>query len=139
MISLFRNLIVRDFWLKLFSLALAILIWIIVSPAAQHQQMPLNSPFDAERTFFDVPVLVVTSAADARDFKLSPNEVEVTVRGDPKVLEKITAGDIRALVDLTGVESAQNLRKQIEVTVPAGVSIEAVVPKEVEVTVPPKQ
>lgn len=141
MITFLRNLIFRDFWLKLFSLALAVLIWIIVAPAAERQQSvnPLVlSTTERTWTYFNIPVLVVSAASDVRDFKVSPSEVEVTVHGEPDILKQIKATDIKALVDLTGIESASSLRKQIEVTVPGGVTFDSVQPAEVDVIVPPK-
>ncbi len=37
MIEFLRNLILEDFWLKLFSLALAVLIWLTVTFASQKE------------------------------------------------------------------------------------------------------
>jgi hypothetical protein len=42
-------------------------------------------------------------------------------------------------VDLTGVEAARGLRKRIEITTPAGITLVRVVPEEVEVIVPGKR
>ncbi len=143
MINFLRNLFFHDFWLKLFSLALAILIWIIVSPAIHNQTSPAatltNTATEEKWTFSDIPVLIMSSAADVRDFKVSPNQVEVTVRGEPGILQKIIASDIRAQVDLTGIEAARDLHKRIEVTTPPGITFVDVVPKEVTVLVPPKR
>lgn len=143
MINFLRSLFFKDFWLKLFSLAMAVLIWVIVSPAARNQTSPVvtltNTSTEEKWTFSNIPVLVMSSAADVRDFKVSPNNVEVTVRGKPQVLQQITASDIRALVDLTGIEAAQGLHKRIEVTTPPGVTFVTVVPNEVTILVPPKR
>jgi YbbR domain-containing protein len=142
MIVVLRNLVVHDFWLKLFSLGLAILIWYIVSLEAYRKEA---SPVAAlvntapEQTFFNVPVLVMSSAADVHDFKVSPNQVTVKVSGESRRLLEIHASDIRALVDLTGVEAARGLRKRIEITTPAGITLVHVAPEEVEVIVPGKR
>ena len=45
-----RDSIVKDFWLKLFSLALAVLIWVTVKFVLQNQPTPAPSaatPFDS--------------------------------------------------------------------------------------------
>jgi YbbR domain-containing protein len=89
------------------------------------------------RTFFNLPVVVMSSASDARNFKVSPSAVEVTVRGDAKTLANLQSKDIRAIVDLTGIEAARAL-KRIEVSTPAGVTHVRVVPEEVQVIVPQK-
>jgi YbbR domain-containing protein len=142
MIGALRNLVVHDFWLKLFSLGLAFLIWYIVSPAAYKKEAsPVAALVNAspEQTFVNVPVLIMSAASDVHDFKVSPNQVTVTVSGDARRLSEIHANDIRALVDLTGVEAARGLRKRIEITTPASITLVRVVPEEVEVIVPGKR
>jgi hypothetical protein len=140
MIVFLRNLVMHDFWLKLFSLALASLIWILVSPAASKRLSPtaalLNNNSDRSVV---VPLQVVASAGDVHAFKVSPSEVEVTLQGDKKVLQDLQARDIRALVDLTGIESARGMRKQIDIVTPPGVTYTRVVPAEADVTVPAKK
>lgn len=141
MIAFLRNLILRDFWIKLFSLGLAILIWEIIAPAAYKPGLAVERPGGRTseiQTNYTIPVLVMSSAADVRSFKVDPSEVEVKVRGDVRKLRELQAKDIRALVDLTGIESARDFRKQIEVTTPAGITFLNVVPDEVEVIVPSK-
>jgi YbbR domain-containing protein len=140
MINFLRNLIFHDFLLKVFSLALAVLIWLTVSFAIQKQvspATPLTFNF-RERTFLNLPVVVLSSAADVRNFKVTPGEVEVTVQGDARVLKNIQRSDIRVIVDLTGIETARGLRKRIEVSTPAGITHVSVVPQEVEIIFPNK-
>ncbi len=140
MIAFFRQLVLHDFWLKLFSLALAVLVWITVSFAIRHQGSPVNSLglTMKERPFFNLPVVILSSAEDVRNFKVSPNEVAVTVQGDAKVVDQLQSKDIRALVDLTGVESARDLRKRIEISTPPGVTHVHVTPPDVRVVFPSK-
>ena len=143
MIGVLRNLVVHDFWLKLFSLGLAFLIWYIVSPAAYKKEAsPVAALVNAapEQTFVNVPVLIMSAAADVHDFKVSPNQVIVTVSGESRRLGEIRAQDIRALVDLTGIEAApRGSRLRIGVTTPTGITLVRVVPEEVEVIVPGKR
>jgi YbbR-like protein len=142
MIRTLRNLILEDFWAKLFCLAVAILIWKLVKPAV-HNEVPTPTLFAdrnfEQQTYFNIPVLVMSSASDVRSFRVNPSEVEVMVQGDTNALRTLQAKDIRALVDLTGIESApRGMRKRIEVTTPAGITFLRVVPPEVDVIVPPK-
>lgn len=140
MILFLRDLISKDFWLKLFSLALAVLIWFTISFAIQQQVSPAT-PLGLnvkERTFYNLPVVVMSSAEDVRSFKVSPNEVEVTVQGDARVLQRLQSNQIRAIVDLTGIESARDLRKRIEVSTPPGVTHVRVNPPEVQAVTPSK-
>ena len=131
MIAFLRNLVLEDIWLKLFSLALAVLIWVTVTFASQKEAG--TTP----RVFFNLPVTVVSSTEDVRDFKVSPNEVIVTVQGDANTVQNLQSKDIRAIVDLSGVAVARDLRKRVEAAVPAGVTCMRIVPEEVQVIFPP--
>jgi hypothetical protein len=141
MIKFLRHLFLDDFVLKLFSLALALLFWITVSFAIQQKEgLPTPAlPLTTEvRRFFNIPVVVMSSASDVRNFKVSPNQVEVKVEGGAPIIENLQSKDLRALVDLTGSETAQNLRKRIEISAPAGITVLSVSSLEVQVIPPPK-
>ena len=131
MIRFLRHLVLDDFLLKLFSLALAVVVWLIVTFASQ------KGAGTTPRVFYDLPVTVLSSAEDVRNFKFSPNQVIVTVQGDAKAVQNLQSQDIRATVDLTGVAAARDLHKRIEVSVPAGVACMRVAPEEVQVVFPP--
>jgi hypothetical protein len=132
-ITFLRKLLLEDFWLKLFSLALAALIWFTVTFVSQKEVRTHT------RVFFSLPVSVLSSSDDVRNFKVSPSEVEVTVQGDVDTLQNLQSKDIRARVDLTGVAAAHDLRKRVEVSVPAGVTFLHVSPEEVQVIFPPER
>jgi YbbR domain-containing protein len=129
-IKLLRHLFLDDFWLKLFSLVLAVVVWLIVTFASQKEAG--TTP----RVFYNLPVTILSSAEDVRNFRVSPKEVVVTVEGDAKAVQNLRSRDIRALVDLTGVAAARDLRKRVEVSVPAGVTFISVAPEEVQVDFP---
>jgi YbbR domain-containing protein len=131
MIAFLRNLLLEDFWLKLFSLALAALIWFTVTFVSQKEVRTDT------RVFFNLPVTVLSAAEDVRNFKVSPSEVQVTVQGDGGILQNLQSKDIRVMVDLTGVAAAHELRKRVEVSAPAGVTHLRVTPEEVQVIFPP--
>jgi len=134
-----RNFVSRDVWLKLFSLGLAVLTWKIVSLAIAKQVSPtVVLPLEnRERIFPDIPVLVMSSAADPRIYQVNPSDVQVTVRGPSAVIDGLRNNDIRALVDLRGIESAQGLRKRIELLAPPGVTWSQPEPGEAQVTTMP--
>ncbi|HET7624708.1 MAG TPA: CdaR family protein [Verrucomicrobiae bacterium] len=139
MISFLRKLIFVDFWLKLFSLGLAVLIWLTIGFSISKDVSPIailtrDLP---EKTFFNVPVLVMLPASDVRNVKVDPGTVQVTVRGESKLLDDLKIKDIRAQVDLTGIESARDLHQRIDITLPTGVVEVRTIPSEVEVIVPP--
>lgn len=143
MIAFIRKLFFQDFWLKLFSLTLAVLIWVAVSFAIERSggegsRVSTLALSLKQRTFQGLPVVLLSSAVDVHEFKVQPKTVEVTVQGDAKTLDRLQPNDIRALVDLTGIEAARDLRKRIDVSTPAGVSHVRVVPSEVQVSIPLK-
>ncbi len=132
--------ITRDYGWKLFSLALAVAIWVTVNPLSQGPAKPATSPLPgvAMRTFTNLPVLVVSGAADVREVKVDPNAVTVTVSGRPEMISAMTGQEIRVIVDLTGIEAARGLRKRVDVSVPVGVAFISAEPSQVNVTVPAK-
>ena len=131
MIAFLRKLVLESFWWKLFSLALAVLIWLTVTFASQKEGRPV------QRVFSHLPVLALSATEDVHNFRLSPAEVEVTVQGDARTLQNLQDKDVRPMVDLTGVGVARELRKRIEVWVPVGVAHTRVAPEEVQVIFPP--
>src|SRR5437763_14437129 len=136
MIEVLRHLIFHDFWLKLFSLVLAVLIWFTVHFASQKDVSPLT--FTAQESRFSkLPVMVMFAAEEKRTFTVTPAEVDVFVQGDPKILKGLQSRDIRVMVDLTGIEAA-HLRKRVEVSSPPGITHTRVSPQEVEIIIQPR-
>ena len=139
MIQFLRGMVFKDVMLKLLSLFLAILTWIALS-SIQRESSPAGtvSLYSRNLKFSNVEVIVLSSASDVHDYRVEPQTVEVTVEGDPEVLKGLTSKDIRAMVDLTGLESGTDVRKRIELSTPAGVKHVKVNPKEVRVIFPTK-
>jgi YbbR domain-containing protein len=141
MIAFLRHLFLHDVLLKLFSLALAILIWLTINFAIgrtdERPAVPSFVPHPMQQASFVLPVMVLSPGDSPRELKMDPKEVEVTVEGDPKVIKALQRNDLRAIVDLSGIESAQGLVKRIELSRPAGVSELRMVPSEVKLTVLP--
>jgi YbbR domain-containing protein len=134
-----RHLVLNDVWLKLFSVALAALVYFTINLASRNELSPVVSlPLAAARqvSFANLPVLVMSPAEDVRSVRISPKEVEVTVEGDSKILSKLKAQDIRVLVDLTRIQAAHDLRERLEVSAPPGVTLVRVDPEEVQVIYP---
>jgi YbbR domain-containing protein len=132
MITFLRNLVLEDIWLKLFSLALAVLLWLTVTFASRKE-----TGIDQRTLSKLLPVTILSSAEDVHSFRISPSEVAVTMQGNSKTLQDLQTNDIRAIVDLTGVGVARDLRKHIEISVPAGITPLRVIPDEVQVIFPP--
>lgn len=134
-----RRFIFEDFGLKLFSLGVALLIWTAVHFAVEKEADLAVTPLTriSVRTFPDRPVLVVSLEADVRGFKVKPSHVNVTVRGETTVLDKLQDKDIHVIVELTNVTVSASLRQRVEVSTPSGVTLHVrATPDEVEVIFP---
>lgn len=110
-----RRIISHNFWLKLFSLLLASMIWYAVfSIQDRPDSVPGFVVGDIKKTFDQVPVTVLKDAADTAVYTISPNAVNVTLTGPPKVLEALTAADVQVFIDMsdTRVGSRKHERKQ---------------------------
>ena len=81
--------------------------------------------------------LIVATAADVHLYRVVPESVKVTITGSPDVIAVLQANQIRATVDLTGVDAARDFKRNVEVSVPAGVTVVSVEPAKVGVIVPP--
>jgi len=137
----FSQAINKDLRWKLLSLALAAVIWGAVDNITRgNKSAAIDNPLSprVEHSFSHLPVLVVSSAADVREFKVQPESVSVTIRGAPDIMTQVTEREIEVRVDLTDIESARSLRKRVIVSTPPGVTFLSVEPAEVEVVIPPK-
>jgi len=127
MIRFLRDLFFADFWLKLFSLALAVLIWLTVSFAVQKEPQV--------RTFSKLPIRIISASQDVSGFKVFPEIADVTLQGERNLILDLRANDIKVILDLTG-NATGNVRKRLEVATLAGVSLVRVEPLDVEVIFP---
>ncbi len=127
-----RDLVVKDFGWKLLALAMAVMIWVIVKGFSD------DGGNLTERTFTDLPAQIVSGRADVQNFKIKPDLVEVTVKGQPDGIKALTENDIRVLVDVSRLEPAPHSRQRVDVSVPTRITIVKVHPAEVEVVVPPR-
>jgi YbbR domain-containing protein len=133
-----RDLFIKDWGWKLFSLFLAVGIWLTVHRILQESIEP--SPHDGASTltYGNLPVLIVASASDVHLYRVAPNNVSVTVSGSPDAIAILQANQIRATVDLTDIESASDLKRRVDVSVPSGITLISVQPTRVGVIIPPK-
>jgi YbbR domain-containing protein len=139
MTAFLRNLFLQDIMLKLFSLGLAVLIWLTLSFTIQREGGPvLPSAINPQITLTNLRVLVMSSAQDTHMFQVMPKTVDVIVQAPATLLTSLHANDIRVIVDLTDVEAGSALRKRVEVFPPPGISVLNIEPDEVQVVVPAK-
>jgi hypothetical protein len=135
-----RDWVTKDFSWKFASLIVAIVIWHIVHAGIREEPVVENpAGFSNSVTFTNLPVLVVSAAADVREFKVNPAVVTVTVSGVKQFVEVLKSDEIHPMVNLTDIEAAQNLSKRVDVSMPPGITLVSVDPAEVNVVVPPKK
>jgi YbbR-like protein len=136
-----REWFIKDLGWKLFSVFLALAIWLTVHKILDESApppvvMPPLPPSPVATTFTNLPVLIVSAAADVREFHVTPNVVTVTVSGQPEIMAGLRESEIHALVDLTDIEAARNLQRRVDISTPAGVTLVNVEPPEVNVVIP---
>jgi len=132
-----RDWFIKDLGWKFFSLFLAVAVWLtIYKIRGESETVP---PIIAAQTlsFTNVPVLIVSSAADVRAFRVEPAQVTVTVSGPGKPIASLEVNQVRAYVDLENIASTTNLQRQVDVSVPPGLTPVQVSPAQVQVLVPP--
>ena len=132
-----RDWVTKDFGWKLFSLFLAVAIWLTVHKIYEEPGAALGPAAGDTVTFGNLPVLVVSAASDVRDFRVAPATVAVKVSGSPEVMADLEANQIHAVVDLTDIQAAHDLRRRVDVSTPSGVTLVSVDPPKVGVIVPP--
>jgi len=135
-----RDIVTKDSGWKIISVALAVAIWLTVhsfSEDASKRVNPLSGLMT--KTFPAVPVLVVSAAADVREFKVRPAAVQITVSGKPAAVTALDPRQIHVLVDLTGIEVARDLKKRVDVSTPPGITFVSAVPADVDVMAPPRK
>jgi YbbR domain-containing protein len=136
-LSAFRGWLVEDFGWKIFSLVLAVAIWLTVHKILLESALPAVNPGGSTLTCGNLPVLIVATAADVHLYRVAPESVKVTVTGSPEAIAVLQANQIRATVDMTGIDSAKDLKRSVDVSVPSGITVLNVEPARVGIIVPP--
>jgi hypothetical protein len=138
-----RDWFIKDLGWKLFSLVLAVAIWLtvhkILEESVPQPVVPPQPPSPITMTFTNLPVLIVSAAADVREFHVTPSAVTVSVSGRREIMAALLADQVHALVDLTDIETARDLRRRVDISMPAGVALVNVNPAEVNVVIPPQR
>ncbi len=132
-----RDWFIKDLGWKLFSVVLAVTIWLTVYKIRTESETSDATGSQGTLTFGNVPVLIVSTAADVRDFRVKPAIVAVTVSGSPDDIARLQVSQVRAFVDLTDIESAHKLQRRVDVSMPSGLTLVSVEPPEVDVVIPP--
>ena len=126
-----KHLFTHNRWQKIFSLLLAYLIWFAV-----HSGLALNGPApelgSEVRTFDNLPITVLTPAADLGHYEVSPARVSVVLRGDSAALVRARPQDLEVYVNL--VEASESrMTRRIHIYAPADTQVLSVTPAEVQI------
>ena len=130
-----RHFIQHNFWLKLFSLLLATLIWFTIKFWIRTDFMVAENPIvnPVTRDFIQLPVFVLTHAGDARVFKVTPATVVVTVTGESALLRDLLRKDLKVYVDMTEIRHNESASQKIRLHVPNNLTVIRVAPLAVSV------
>ena len=130
-----QSLILRNFWLKFFSVALATVIWLSIHYGIKNES-PMGTPnvnHLLAQEYIRVPVTVVTAPGDPRVFRITPNEVVVIVMAEESALRTASNKDFKISVDLTSFHSRGAKQMVLESLAPADVTVEEISPNTVTV------
>ena len=117
-----RHYLLNNLGRKLVSLCLAALIWFNIwfnnirsagttepklLESAVGSLLPKPATELVTGEFAHIPITLVSLAQDGRAFKLDARQAKVTVSGQRRLLTRLTAKDIKAMVDLTDLANAR--------------------------------
>jgi YbbR domain-containing protein len=129
-----RDLLLKDWVWKLFSLFLAAAIWLTVHRILEPEAVSLVRRTSTV-TYNNLTVDPVSSTADVRSYRVVPSSVRVTVSGPPEVMGLLQASQVQAEVNLTG---AFGNTAPVDVITPPNVTLMAVEPPMVNIIAPAK-
>ena len=127
-----RDYILHNFWWKVTSLLLAIIVWMVVhGTSGQTDVVPR-----AQRRFANHSLSLMREATDKRPIHITPSEVEVVVSAPIMESTRLTHSDIQTFVDMADVdERTDTVRIRVFVPASRGVRLESITPAEVTVEI----
>jgi hypothetical protein len=129
-----RDVLLKDWAWKLFSIFLAAAIWFTVHRILEPESLSLVGRTSTV-TYNNLTVEPVSSTADVRSYRVVPSSVRVTVSGPPEVMGLLQASQVQAEVNLTG---AFGNTAPVDVITPPNVTLMAVEPPMVTIIAPAK-
>jgi hypothetical protein len=130
-----RSLILRNFWLKAFSVVLATAIWFFIhdgirQDAALHQ---FRLAHGLPQGYIRVPVTIQTAPGDQRVFRWEPTEVVVIAQGEDAALRRAAQHDLKVYLNLTSFRSTEPVTEELQVEAPADIAVVDISPSVVTV------
>jgi YbbR domain-containing protein len=128
-----RDIIRNNFWLKSFSLVLAVMIWLAVHYNIRTESTGAQNPSRLpEQDKIACQIMLKTAAIDRQAYVVEPLSVTVKVNADSEALKKLNPNDIQVYVDLSKIENARGAFP-VEVKLPRNISLQQVYPSHVHV------
>lgn len=132
-----REFFLHDLRWKLFSLFLALAIWGTVHKILNGSGQPGDSGDNSKVSYSDLPVHLVSSSADVHLFRVVPDTVKVIVTGSKEAIATLQANQIRVTANLTDFAPEKDMKRDTDVSVPAGITVISVEPQKVGIIPPP--
>ena len=133
-----RDWITKDFGWKLFSLILAVALWITVRRSIGETPVAVTPFVSVDTvTFTNLPVFAVSASADVHNAQIVPNVITVRLSGPSEVMAVLEENKVHAIVNLTGVDAASGLHLPVDISIPPGVTVDKIDPPKVGVTFSP--
>lgn len=129
-----RDTLLHNFWLKLFSLVLATMIWFAIFSAQNTPRADRPLFGNASVEFLQVPVTMMKSAGDLRVFRMEPAAVDITLHGPRAKAQALTASQLEVFISLSEVNDTVGLTKKILVHVPPDFTVVKISPPTVRIT-----
>jgi YbbR domain-containing protein len=129
-----RDLLLKDWGWKMFSLLLAAAIWLTVHRILEPENALLAGR-TSTLTFDTLTVQPVSSTSDVRFYRVEPAVVRVTVSGPPEVMNLLQQSQVEAEVNLSGAVGAT---APVDIITPPNVTLVAVEPQTVSILAPAK-
>ena len=126
--KLFRKIFVEDWSLKLLSLAIAIVLWLVVTG----QNEPVTAHVNVQLNFIRPQALEISNDP--------PRTVDVMLTGSRNKLDDLTTLDLVATVDISDQRSGERvlrLADKAQIPLPQGVKVDAFQPSAIPVRLEP--
>ena len=96
-----RELLLNNFWWKVTALLLAVGAWLGLSQEQYKLITPTTTVVPSTRELVQHPITIIKEAADTREFKVTPSEVDITISSrNLEDLRELDGRDVSPRVDL---------------------------------------
>jgi hypothetical protein len=132
-----RNLIFNNLGWKLFSLLIAMIIWSTYHTGEEGMIDIGGNLFEDKvtRDIIGYHVQLLSQQDTSQRVELNPEDITITLRGAPEVMNPLALPDVLAFVDLANLRPGVTNVIPISVRVPAGVRVVSVSPTNINVRI----